>query len=355
MHKPFSAILLALLVSCVSIVGLAYQQADPRKAPDSTGERKSSNATTGAETAPTEGATAIPVNESKELNRKVALKTKPTGSSVAATNDPSSKAASETKPAAASSVNSDPVASGQPPTEIYRVGVGDVLDIRLLNSARGRSTLFTVIDGGFIDLPVAGGPIQVAGLTAGEIQNRIAAELKRRAVEDGSQVSVGVRQFASHTVVVTGLVAVPGTRFLRREAVPLYVVLAESQLRNDAGCVVILRAGTPGLTLDLNDPATLNVNIVSGDVINISGRPQEFYYIAGRINYPGQKSFQQGITLLQAILAAGGTPGRESIIEISREGSSGRLVTTRFNTKEIKLGRVEDPKLQAGDRIEVLK
>ena len=44
-------------------------------------------------------------------------------------------------------------------TEIYRVGVGDVLDIRLLNSANHKSTLFTVVGGGVIDLPVAGGTI----------------------------------------------------------------------------------------------------------------------------------------------------------------------------------------------------
>ena len=50
-------------------------------------------------------------------------------------------------------------------TEIYRVGVGDVLDIRLLNSPTNRSTLFTVMPGGAIDLPMAGGAIKVAGLT----------------------------------------------------------------------------------------------------------------------------------------------------------------------------------------------
>jgi protein involved in polysaccharide export with SLBB domain len=205
-------------------------------------------------------------------------------------------------------------------------------------------------------LPVAGGSIPVAGLTADEIRTRITAELKRRAMEQDAQVSVGVRQFASHSIVVTGLVVNPGTRFLRREAVPLYAVLSESILRNDAGRVVIMRGGTPGQPLDLSDSTTLNVNVQSGDVITVAGRPQEFYYIAGRITYPGQKSFQPGITLLQAILAAGGSSRQnEKIVEISREGSDGRLVTTRFNIKEIKAGTVEDPKIQPGDRIEVVR
>jgi protein involved in polysaccharide export with SLBB domain len=240
-------------------------------------------------------------------------------------------------------------------TEIYRVGVGDVLDIRLINSPTNRSTLFTVMPGGAIDLPIAGGAITVSGLTTEEIQAQIATELKRRAVEDKAQVSVGVRQYVSHAVMVTGLVVQPGTRYLRREAVPLYAVLAESQLRNDAGRVMIMRAGTDGETLELADPRTLNVTVQPGDVITVSHKPQEFYYIGGRVNYPGQKVFQPGITVLQAILAAGGTARQENRIEISRAGADGRLATIRYRLKEIKAGMVEDPKLQPGDRIEISK
>jgi len=240
-------------------------------------------------------------------------------------------------------------------TDIYRVGVGDILDIRLPNSASNRSTLFTVVDGGVIDLPIAGGTVSVAGLTPEEIQNIIAAELKRRAVEEKAQVSVSVRQYLSHSVTVTGLVIHPGTRFLRREMVPLYVVLAESQLQNDGERVVIRRDGTPGEPHDLSNPDTLNLTVQSGDIITVSSRPQEFYYIGGRVNYPGQKQFQPGITLLQAILAAGGTTRQESKVEISREGAGGKLVTNIYNLKQIKSGAVQDPKLQSGDRIEVAR
>lgn len=242
----------------------------------------------------------------------------------------------------------------RPLTEIYRVGVGDILDIRLLNTANSGSTLFTVIGNGVIDLPIAGGAISVAGLTPEEIQKIIAAELKRRAVGDKAQVTVAVRQYLSHSITVTGLVGNPGTRYLRREMVPLYVVLAESQLRNDGGRVTILRNGTPSQAHDLGDPATLSLNIQPGDVITVTNRPQEFYYIGGRITYPGQKLFQPGITLLQALLAAGGAKP-DSRVEISREGSDGRLVTNRYSLKQIKSGAVQDPKLQAGDRIEVAK
>jgi protein involved in polysaccharide export with SLBB domain len=238
-------------------------------------------------------------------------------------------------------------------TDTYTVGVGDVLDIRLLNSASNRSTLYSVIEGGLIDLPIAGGPLPVAGLTTKDIQARIAAELKRLAVEDQTHVTVGVRQYGSHAVIITGMVGNPGTRFLRREAVPLYVLLAEVQPRLDASRATVMRAGVAAQVVELSDSAAINFLVQSGDVINLTARPQEFYYLGGRIGYPGQKNFQAGITLVQAILAAGGS-ARNSVVELSREGDGGRLTTTRFNLTEIKSGKTEDPKLQAGDRVEVL-
>jgi len=259
----------------------------------------------------------------------------------------------------ASSAPSSSSANPAPPkevalTDIYRIGVGDVLDIRLLNSAISRSTLYTVIDGGLIDLPIAGGPIAVGGLTVDEIRARLASELKRRAVEEGARVSVGVRHYASHSVVITGLVNHPGSKILRREAVPLYVIMAEAQARLDAGAITIIRPGSAGTTVDLSDPAALNLIIRPGDTISVTARPQEFYFIAGGINYPGQKVFEPGITLLQAILAAGGFRRQsDNRIDLWREGQNGLLATTTFKLKELKEGKVADPLLNPGDRIEV--
>jgi protein involved in polysaccharide export with SLBB domain/tetratricopeptide (TPR) repeat protein len=239
-------------------------------------------------------------------------------------------------------------------TDIYKVGVGDVLDIRLLNSAGNGSTLYTVIEGGWIDFPLAGKPIPVAGLTTKDIQTRITSELKRLSMEERARVVVGVRQYASHTVLITGLVSNPGTKILRREAVPLYVLLAEVQPGPEAARAAIIRAGTSNQVVDLSDSAALNFIVRTGDVINLTTRPQDFYYIAGRMSSPGQKIFQPGITLFQAILAAGGL-ARDNVVELSREGSDGRLATTKFNLKEIKSGKIQDPKIQPGDRIEVLR
>ncbi len=247
-----------------------------------------------------------------------------------------------------------PVAVDLPLTDIYRVGAGDVLDIRLLNSGANHSTLYSVIDGGLLDFPIAGAPIPVAGLTTHEIQARITSALKRLAVAEQTQVAVGVRQYGSHTVVVTGLAGSPGTKILRREAVPLYVLLAEIQPRLDAARVTIMRAGAAPQTLDFNDSSALNFIVRPGDVINLSARQQDFYYISGdTISFPGQKPFQSGITLIQAILGAGGQ-ARDGAVQLSRAGADGNLATTKLSLKEIKAGKIQDPKLQPGDRVEVL-
>jgi hypothetical protein len=59
---------------------------------------------------------------------------------------------------------------------------------------------------------------------------------------------------------------------------------------------------------------------------------------------------------LQAILAAGG-PARQgdNLVELSRENGAGLLGTTKFSLKEIKAGKIADPKLQPGDRIEIVR
>jgi protein involved in polysaccharide export with SLBB domain len=240
-----------------------------------------------------------------------------------------------------------------PPTSVYRVGAGDVLDIRLLNTPTSRSTLFTVMNGGLIEYPLVGGSFTVGGLTTEEIGARLSAELKRRGINDSSQVVVGVRDYTSHAVIVSGLVLYPGKKILQREAVPLYVLMAEAQLRPDAARAVIMRASEAIPINDLTDPMSLNALVKPGDVITVSARQLQYYFIGGRINSPGQKAYQPGLTLIQAILAAGGLSRPQATVEISREEPDGRLITTKYILKEIKSGKIPDPHLQPGDRIEV--
>ncbi|MBA3804923.1 MAG: polysaccharide biosynthesis/export family protein [Acidobacteria bacterium] len=239
-------------------------------------------------------------------------------------------------------------------TNIYRVGVGDVLDIRLLNANTSESTLFTVLEGGLLEYPLAGDPLQIAGLTTDEISARITSKVK---IYEKPQVVVSVREYGSHNVIVTGLVNDPGTKRLRREAVPLYVVLAEAQPRTEAGRATVMRAGSPGITVDLADSTATAALVYPGDVITLAiapPKPPQFYFIGGQINSPGQKDFHSGLTLTQAILASGGSSRfAGNKVKVSRQGPDGRLLTTEYNLKMIESGKDPDPLLQPGDRVEI--
>ena len=54
---------------------------------------------------------------------------------------------------APATVGASPAAAA---TQVYRVGVRDVLDIHLVELANGNSTLFTVLPGGMLEYPLAG-------------------------------------------------------------------------------------------------------------------------------------------------------------------------------------------------------
>lgn len=245
-----------------------------------------------------------------------------------------------------------PVATG--PTQVYRVGSGDVLDIQIAAASSGRSTLFTVLEDGALEYPLAGDPIIVGGLTT----NEIAALLRQRIkIFDNPIVTVGVRDYASHAVSVSGFVAAPGTKTLRREAVPLYTMLAEALILPEAARATITREGVAPIVVDLKDPKSAATLIVPGDAIKVSGQPAaptEFFFVGGEISSPGQKPFFAGLTLTQAILASGGTKSSAGAkVRVSRQGADGRLTSEEFNLRKIQAGKVPDPVLQKGDRIEV--
>ncbi|HVQ39667.1 MAG TPA: polysaccharide biosynthesis/export family protein, partial [Pyrinomonadaceae bacterium] len=163
-------------------------------------------------------------------------------------------------------------------TQIYRVGPNDVLDIQLSGNPNRKSTLFTVLDKGLLEYPLAGDAIPVAGMTTTEI----AAVLRQRIkIFENPSVIVSVRDYASHTVTVTGFVAAPGTKALRREAVPLYAMLAEVTALPEAARATITRQGRQPMVLDLKDPNHSSTLVMPGDVIKVLGAappPTEFFF-----------------------------------------------------------------------------
>lgn len=272
------------------------------------------------------------------------------------TSETSSEIAPLVNNSAKSSASLTPAPISAASTQIYRVGPRDVLDIRLVNDTSSQSTLFTILENGTLEYPLAGAPMNVNGMTTGKIASMLRDRIR---IFEKPQLVVKVRDFASHLVTVSGLVALPGKKALRREAVPLYTILAEALVLPEAARATVTRVGRPPMLIELKDSNQSASLITAGDVIKVSGpppAPTKFFFIGGAINSPGQKPYHAGITLTQSILASGGTTANVGIrIRISRLRNNGRLISREYNLKQIQLGRAADPVVRKGDRIEVFR
>lgn len=239
-------------------------------------------------------------------------------------------------------------------TKIYRVGPNDVLDIRINDNAAAQSTLFTITSAGFLEHPMLAEPFQAGGLTVDEISNKFEGELKRRALIDNPKVTVGVRDYASHTILVSGLVKDSGTKVLRREAIPLYVVVADAQPLPEAARATVLRnESNQTFEIDLTESGEMNRLVRPGDVITLHPSVTQFLYIGGEVKSPGEKTYRRGLTLTQAIIAAGGVTSKAKEASLGRDDGKGFLVVTRYKLKDIETGKTQDPLVKPGDRITI--
>ena len=245
-------------------------------------------------------------------------------------------------------------ADNQVLTTIYHVGAGDVLDVRLRDTPADQQTFFTVSASGLLEHPLLSQPLNVIGLTTEEISQQIELDLKRRAVNEQAQVLVGVREYSSHTILVSGLVKDPGTKVLRREAIPLYVVIADAQPLPEAGRAIV-KSHQKGeeVVVDIADSKAMDLLVHPGNVITVDRIPAQFFYVGGEVKVPGEKTFRPGLTLTQAILAAGGVNKKGKEAEVARERAHALLGITKYKLKDIYAGKSPDPEILPGDRVTV--
>ncbi len=292
----------------------------------------------------------------QKLGRSYAKLRETSGAESGANGSTSGVTATTTTAAAANVSNA--AAADADPTAVYRVGPGDMLDVRVLKGTEPRTTAYKVTPTGLLDYPALREPLAVAGLTTEETAARLGAALKLRATGTAPEVVVGVREYASHAVIVGGMVKEAGTKILQREAVPLYVVVAHAQPLVGAGeAVIVSRATGRTVTADLSDAAAMKTLVRPGDVVTVRALPKRFVYVAGAVREPGQRELHAGMTLTQALLAAGGaqSAGGAATVAVTRQGDDGRLSTSRYSLAEIRAGRTPDPTLRPGDRVEVLR
>lgn len=243
------------------------------------------------------------------------------------------------------------------PVDIYKIGVGDIIYVNLKN-APNSSGYYTVKASGMIDFPLAGDKLVITGRTASEVAEMFAAGIT---LYPDPRVEVKVRDYRSHRITVSGMVEQSGESSIQREAIPLYVVCAQSGVDPKATTALVRRSDlTQAETFDLHDANSDRILIYPGNSVEFTADSRSaklftigFYYIAGNVNSTGQKEFAAGMTLSQAIAASGGPKGNPKKATISRKGDKGILNVFEYDLRAIKGGKYADPMLAPGDMIEV--
>lgn len=204
--------------------------------------------------------------------------------------------------------------------DTYKIGLYDVVTVAVwehpeLSMPLGQyrtddAVGQTVDEEGQIFYPYAG-PVDAAGLTTGQLRQRLTESLSR--VLNNPQLDVKVTAFRSQKVYVQGAVMKPGAVAVRD--VPLTVLDAIDQ---SGGLAPIGNAGNVRLTrdgetwiLDLygdyQGPGPSQILLRDGDAIHVPSREEDKVYVLGEVIHPAALALENGkMSLVRALAEVGG-------------------------------------------------
>ncbi|MGB7922108.1 MAG: SLBB domain-containing protein [Pyrinomonadaceae bacterium] len=262
--------------------------------------------------------------------------------------------------------------------ERYRIGPGDVLDIRVFNRPQLSREAVRVDQSGLIQMPLLEEDIKAACLTESELAKEIGRLYLK--FQRHPYVNVFVKEYSSTPVAVIGAVDKPG-RFQLQKRVRLLELLAYAGGQTERAGARIQLARTGNIsTCDapagvapvavaedmaesvyyfnlkdtLKGDEKSNPFIRPGDVVNLPEADEA--YVVGNVFKPTVIPLKEQITVSQAIAKAGGTmpATKSSGVRIIRQtpGSTEKTVIT-VDLSAINKRRAEDIALQANDIVEV--
>jgi polysaccharide biosynthesis/export protein len=253
----------------------------------------------------------------------------------------------------------------------YRIGAGDVLDIRILNRPQLSREAVRVEGDGMIRMPLIDGEISAACKSEGELADDITKRYLK--YYRNPHVDVFVKEYHAREVALIGAVNEQG-RYQMQRRLRLLDLLSFAKGPSDrAGQTInIVRAprtdvcendgesASPEgsfISLRLNDTlrgeANANPYVQSGDIITIPEAEQ--VYVVGNVYSPKALPLKEPISVSRAIAMAGG-PLRDSKtdkIHIVRQMPNGQKTELYVNLGAIAHKKAEDVMLQPNDIVEV--
>jgi polysaccharide export outer membrane protein len=259
----------------------------------------------------------------------------------------------------------------------YRIGVGDLLDVRVLNHPE-MSRKIRVEGDGSVRVPMVG---NVAAICMTESQlSQVITEKFRKWIRE-PYVDVFIEEYSSQPVAVIGAVDKPG-RFQLQRRVRLIELLtyAGGPKPDKAGHTLhLIRSGekdlcsinsAPPASAPTEEPvpqllsfklkdlltgsAEANLYVQPGDIISLPEADQIF--VTGFVPKPGPFPLNTKITLTQAIGMAGGympEASKKKVRLIRQTPNSNARVEQIINIEDIEKRKIDDIVLQANDLIEV--
>ena len=205
------------------------------------------------------------------------------------------------------------------------------------------------------------GQIKAAGLTPPQLAAKL-TELLADGYLKNPKVDIGVKEYRSQWVVVSGEVLNPG-RVPLRGGTRLKEVLGEADgFSDEAGEEITITRKVPDTietrTLRISrtdyERGQSNPSLQHEDIIDI--RRAEYCYIQGEVRESGRVRIERGLTLLRVIALAGGLTdwaNRKKVVVLYGDGSVPREQI--YNLNRIENGRDDDPVIRGGEDIIIKK
>jgi polysaccharide biosynthesis/export protein len=245
----------------------------------------------------------------------------------------------------------------QLPVTDYKIGSKDLLEIKVFELPELNQTV-RVSEEGSISLVLLG-KVEVAGLTAQELEKKLAAILDQQYTKV-AHVTVFIKEYQK--VSVLGAVGRPGMYEIVGPMTLLQIISQAGGLTGQAmNELYVYRRGKDGqktiLTInleDINGNQAANIDLQPNDVVNVPIDQMLTVYVYGEVKNPGAIQFKQSkkITLLQAIAQAGGTTewaSKSRVVIKKKERATGKEMQVTVNLKAMLSGQTPDVVLEEGD------
>lgn len=245
------------------------------------------------------------------------------------------------------------------------IGPGDVLEVSVLG-VEELSRRVRVLADGTITLPLLGN-FRISGFAVRSAEDLIARMLLAKKLVNDPQVTLFVVESVSGSVSVQGAVDKPGSYDLLRGRTLLEVIGQAGGIRPDrGGTILVIRGSEAGaqetIEVDISllfeeGDVSQNVDLKPGDIVVVPVARRLRVYVTGAVRSPGTVDFSssEGITVLQAIAAAGGPTERANLkkVTIKRRSGDGTEESIPVNAKRIQNGKDPDLPLERNDTVVV--